>query len=180
MGKLYDAYIRSYHLNRGTHADFFKAVADVYDTKEVQGLQIYPQHAGINRLQHITSVAYLSYLISKKLGLSVRETTRAAVLHDLFYYDWHENDWSHRPHGYRHPGFALKNARILCADLTKIEENTIVRHMWPLTLTPPRYKEAYVVVFADKYCATRECLVSYFSWFDKRFKRDIAIIAHEE
>lgn len=180
MGRLYRAYLRSYLLNKNMDADFFKVIADVYDTDEVQGLKIYPQHADIDRLQHITSVAYLGFLISKKMGWSVKEVTRAAILHDLFYYDWHENDWSHRPHGYRHPGFALKNAKELCSDLTKIEENAILRHMWPLTPTPPRYKEAFLVSFADKYCAGRECLISYFSIFDKRFKRDLALMSRQE
>ncbi len=176
MGKLYDKYLISLNLDRELNSDFFELVTKEYDTDEVQGLKTYPQHSDIDRLQHITSVAYMTFEISRKLGISVTEATRAAVLHDLFYYDWHENDWSHRPHGYRHPGFALKNARELCGSLTKKEENAIKRHMWPLTITPPRYIESYVVVFSDKYCAARELLVSYFSYFDKRFRKDNAIM----
>lgn len=179
MGKLYNAYLKSYDLKNNPENEFFSVAGDVFFREEVQGLEVFPQHSHINRLQHITSVAYLSFLISRKLKWNVRETTRAAVLHDLFYYDWHENDWSHRPHGYRHPGFALKNAKELCGKLTKLEENAIVRHMWPLTPTPPRYKEAYVLVFADKYCAARECLVCYFSYFDKRFKHDRTMLMAE-
>ena len=176
LGTLYDAYIKSYDLDRDLDKEFFDVVEKEYFSDEVQGLKIYPQHSEINRLQHITSVAYISYLISKKMKWNSRPITRAAVLHDLFYYDWHENDWSHRPHGHRHPGFALKNARELCGDLTKQEENAIRRHMWPLTPTPPRYKEGFVVVFADKYCATQELLMSYVPRFDKRFKVNRAIM----
>ena len=48
------------------------------------------------------------------------------MLHDLFYYDWHvPGDGSHRLHGYRHPGFALKNAKALFT-LSEMEENKII------------------------------------------------------
>ena len=45
----------------------------------------------------------------------------------LALYDWHDGDWSHRPHGYRHPGFAVKNARVLNPSISKKEENIILR-----------------------------------------------------
>lgn len=28
--------------------------------------------------------------------------------------------------------------------------------MWPLTITPPKYREAYVIVMFDKYCSLME------------------------
>ena len=33
-----------------------------------------------------------------------------------------------------------------------------MRHMWPLTITPPRCREAYVIVAYDKYCSMMETL----------------------
>jgi hypothetical protein len=36
--------------------------------------------------------------------------------------------------------------------------------MWPLTLVPPKYKESFIVSFADKYLASKE-------FFDK-FKQN--------
>jgi uncharacterized protein len=35
--------------------------------------------------------------------------------------------------------------------------------MWPLTLVPPKYKESFIVSFADKYLASKE--------FVNKFKR---------
>ena len=32
----------------------------------------------------------------------------------------------------------------------------ILRHMWPLTIVPPAYKEGYVLLFADKFCSLAE------------------------
>jgi len=150
-----------------------ESIADLYYTPEVQGLEKFEQHLDINRLQHITSVSYLSFRMCRKLGLDWQTAARGGILHDLFYYDWRENDWSHRPHGYLHPGFALKNARELCGPLDKKTENIIMRHMWPLTLTPPRYKEAFIVSMADKYCATRELQISLSKNFRVRFYKSI-------
>lgn len=169
-GKLYNAYLNSYRLDVSDLGVFYDCVADLYNTDEVRGLEKYEQHLDIDRLQHIISVAYLSFRICRRMGLDYRTAARGGILHDLFYYDWRENDWSHRPHGYRHPGFALSNARELCGPLDKRTENIIIRHMWPLTPTPPVYAEAYVVTFADKYCAGRELLFSLSKNYREKFR----------
>jgi uncharacterized protein len=168
MSELFDAYIESYTRDCERFAQFREAVADVYDTPEIQGLVRFPQHGKINRLDHITSVAYISWLAAKRLGIDPVATARAAVLHDLVYYDWHENDWSHRPHGYRHPGFAVKNARALTT-ISKREQNAIYRHMWPLTPVPPRYSEGWVLTMADKYCANLEMKYKNSAKYRERF-----------
>ena len=54
-----------------------------------------------------------------------------------------------------HPRRALENAQRLFS-LTDREKNIILRHMWPLTVTPPKYREAYVIVMFDKYCSLME------------------------
>lgn len=154
--KLSDIYARSLCLSAEKDPEYFSLAGDLIATDEVQSLAGFVQHDYIDRLRHITSVSYMTFRICKRLSFDARVGARAGILHDLYYYDWHEKDWSHRPHGYRHPGFAVKNARILCGSLDKKTENTIRRHMWPLTVVPPRYAEGYVICFADKYCASRE------------------------
>lgn len=156
MEKLRELYARSLRLNAENDADFYDCVGDLLATEQIQSQAAFAQHDSINRLQHITSVAYLSLCLCRHFKLDYRLASRAGLLHDLTYYDWHDNDWSHRPHGYRHPGFAVKNARELCGGIDKKTENIIKRHMWPLTVIPPKYKEAYIVCFADKYCAKME------------------------
>lgn len=168
MGKLFDAYIESFCMNTPEWAEYLAVAGDLYDSPQLQMMASFEQHLKINRLQHIRSVAYLSYLGAKKHGLSVRETARAATMHDLFYYDWRKKEASHRLHGYRHPAFALQNAYYLCGTLTKREANTIKRHMWPLTPTPPRYREGFLVSAMDKYCAFQELRYSCFAGFRRR------------
>lgn len=171
MGKLYNDYIHSYCLDKERDKEFFELVGDLYFTEEVQGLKIYPQHSNINRLDHITSVTYMSYAAAKRHGLDAKQTVRGAVLHDLFYYDWHDKAWWHRPHGYKHPRFALKNARMLNRKITPKEENIILRHMFPLTIVPPASREGLVVSLCDKYCATRELLIADYTRFRTAFEK---------
>ena len=175
MSYLYDAYIHSFSLDEIRDAEFFSHVRDIYFTKEVQGMAIYPQHGTINRLQHITSVTYVAFVMAKRKNADIHQTLRGAVLHDLFYYDWHmADDGSHRLHGYRHPGFAAVNAKALCPTLTEKERYIILRHMWPLTLLPPNSKEGLIVSAADKYCATQEVFMSRSSAYRKKIENDIA------
>lgn len=169
MKDLFNLYVHSYSLTRENTPEFFEIVSDIYNTDEFQSMADYIQHADITRLQHIMSVAFISYTLAKEKGLDYIKATRGAMLHDLFYYDWHvPGDGSHRLHGYRHPGFALKNAKALFT-LSEKEENIIKRHMWPLTPTPPKYKESWIVCLADKYCAHQESMVKLSPFRRKKF-----------
>lgn len=167
MTKLFSTYIKSYNLDTNNASEFFDAVGDLYFSPQVQSLKQYEQHFDIDRLQHITSVSYLSYKIAKKLGWDYRIVARGSLLHDLNYYDWRDGsgEW-HRPHGYKHPIFAMYNAIELNKEISEIEIEMIRCHMFPLTLRLPKHKEGYVLIFADKYCANREVLYS----FSKRYK----------
>lgn len=176
MIKLFDIFTKSYALSPETDAEFFSLVGDLYCTPEVQSMRAYPQHSDANRLDHIRAVTYMSYVISKRLSLDVKAASRAALLHDLVYYDWHDPDFSHRPHGYRHPAFAVFNARLLNPSITKKEEKIILRHMWPLTPLPPSSAEGFVVTFADKYCASKEMKLMKSDSLKKDFESRLSAI----
>ena len=120
--KLFSEYVKSYNLNRENASGFFDAVSDLYFSPQVQSLKQYEQHFEIDRLQHVTSVSYLSYVIAERLGWDSRIIARGSLLHDLNYYDWRDGDgeW-HRPHGYKHPIFSAYNAIELNKEITDIE-----------------------------------------------------------
>ena len=117
----------------------------------------YIQHGSTSVYEHSVKVAYTSVYFARRFRLNIDEKSliRGALLHDYFLYDWHENDPSHRLHGFTHPKRALINAT---ADwnLSDRTQNIILRHMFPLTPVPPACREAWLVCLADKVCALAE------------------------
>ncbi len=119
----------------------------------------YVQHGTTSVYEHSIKVAYTSMRIAERFVLRVnyRALVRGALLHDYFLYDWHEKGGHHGLHGFTHGAAAADNAeRDYCIE--PLERNIIVRHMFPLTPIPPKYKEAWLVCLADKYCALVETL----------------------
>ncbi len=136
--------------------EFHDCVNDLLQLEDVQKLDDFSQHMNTSRLQHSINVSYYSYLMCKFLHFDYRSAARAGLLHDLYLYDWRVEQRALYHAGY-HPKEALKNARVL-VDLNKIEADAIVKHMWPLTPSLPRYKESFIVTLADKYCTGCEVL----------------------
>lgn len=142
--------------------EFYSAIADMLDNPKVLSMIDYVQHGGTTCLEHCLLVSYMSYRICKILGLDATAAARGGMLHDFFLYDWHE-EGSHigirggitKMHGFSHPEIALKNAEAHF-DISERERDIILRHMWPLTIRPPKYAESIVVCLADKICAVAE------------------------
>ena len=139
-----------------------RAVApDILRSKNFRSTRSHVQHGNMTVNDHSMNVAKYSLAISEKLHIPCekKDLIRGALLHDYFLYDWHTPDHisPHKLHGFYHPGIALKNARKEYP-LTKREEDIIRKHMWPLTVVPPRCREAWVVTTADKYCSLLETL----------------------
>lgn len=140
----------------------------IYDHPTVQKMKLYRQHYDTNCFDHCYNVAFYSYLICKKLNLDYISVSRAGMLHDLFLYDWRKKQPEHkRFHGFRHPRIALNNASKLF-DLNEKEKDIILKHMWPITIIPPKYIEGYIITLTDKYCALEESYNHYFNYFKKR------------
>lgn len=139
--------------------EFYANIEALLENDQVQKLGEFIQHRCFTRLQHSLDVAYYSFFVSKLFGWDSKSAARAGLLHDLFLYDRHAEDYTGRRHLRRHPMIALENAREIC-ELNKVEEDIIRKHMWLITLRPPRYKESFVVTFVDKYCALREFAIS--------------------
>ncbi|MGE4344434.1 MAG: HD domain-containing protein [Geoalkalibacter sp.] len=134
---------------------FIDTARPLLELPEVAKLSQCNHHRGKTRLEHVKEVAYLSFLWGKRLSLDCDAIVRGALLHDLFYYDWlHEGP---RLHGFRHHNIALRNARKI-TPLTEKEADIIKKHMWPLTVVPPRYMESLVVSLVDTFCSARDYL----------------------
>ena len=139
---------------------YLAEVRDILANKEVQSMSGFIQHGSTTCLEHSINVSYLTYLYCKEHGMDARAAARAGLLHDLFLYDWHQHYVRRKGealHGFSHPRRALENAQ-KAFSLTAKEKNMILRHMWPLTVIPPKYKEGFVLLWYDKYCSMNETM----------------------
>ena len=138
---------------------FSALAAEVLASPVMQLEKQLPHHGAVSCFDHSVAVALLALAIAHKIRLRVDAASlvRGALLHDLYLYDWHVPDplHPHRLHGFFHPRRALENAQRHFA-LNDTERDIILRHMFPLTLIPPRCRESWLVCLADTLCAIRE------------------------
>lgn len=139
---------------------FKSYLEEVMKKKKFLKMNRYIQHGNTSCLLHSIAVSYYSYRLAKFLRLNIheKELIRGALLHDYFLYDWHAKYKPTRNvglHGRIHPKIALFNAR-KDYDINELEADIIARHMFPLTFTPPKYKESVIVCLVDKVLSTYE------------------------
>lgn len=164
-------------LQQEKFADQEKEIEDILSTNELiyQQLQLWGndilrsdnfknsenniQHGVISVRIHSLNVAIKSVEFVEKFHISCNreDLVRGALLHDYFLYDWHIEDKEnpHKWHGFHHANTALQNAKKEYK-LSKRQSDIIKKHMWPLTVIPPRYKESWIVTLVDKYCSLFE------------------------
>jgi len=130
-------------------------VKDMTKHEKVRSMEAYIAHYDVDTLAHCLFVSYWSFLICRKLKMDYRSAARGALLHDFYLYDWHIPNIREGLHGFTHPATSLTNAKKYFK-INDLEKDIIIKHMWPLTILPPKYKETYVVILVDKICATLE------------------------
>ena len=151
--------IKSY--NQEVRDEFREAMSELLRHQNFKKLADFKQHYKCTRLKHCVDVGYFSFYLAKLLGLDYLSAGKAALLHDLYFHK--ESKLKHRIKTLRnHPEEALENALEIC-DLSEKECDIIAKHMWLVTLKPPKSAEGFIVTFVDKYCAAKEFVSSVFS-----------------
>lgn len=149
--------------------EFYEITKDLMYNPTVLQMKKYKQHYDTDCYEHCLEVAYWSYLFCKKLNWDYISVARAAVLHDLFLYDWrHSKKMLNGWHAFKHPHIALENALKIC-NLNEKEQDIILKHMWPVTFFKfPKYKESYVITITDKLSALKSFYEYYQSHLMKK------------
>ncbi len=130
--------------------EFNNIINDILKNEKFIELR-YEIHHGISRLDHSLNVAKLTYNACKKLGIkNYAEVTRAALLHDFF-----KSEEVPKKSFLLHPQKALENAKANF-NLSKMQENIIASHMFPICRVNPKYKESFIVSTSDKIVALKE------------------------
>ena len=104
---------------------------DVLENRDMQALRTFPQHGTVSRYEHCLAVCYIAL--------------RLASMRPL--------------HGFTHAREALSNAQKQF-ELNEIERDVIKKHMFPLNIALPRYRETALVSAADKISAVMELVHS--------------------
>lgn len=150
---------KAFEARRARHKQIREAAEDILQSPNFRFTREHIQHGDMTVNSHCMSVARYSLALSQRLHINCnqRELIRGALLHDYFLYDWHDKDHikPHNLHGFFHPGRALQNAAREY-ELTDRERDIIKKHMWPLTVVPPMYRESWIVSMADKWCSVME------------------------
>jgi uncharacterized protein len=147
--------------------EFDDCITRLYNDDTVRKMDEITHHLNQSCMDHSLFVSYVSYLVCRKFKWDSISAARAGLLHDLFLYDWKNGDEHEGLHGVTHPKVAYKNAEQLCRDkegennLSELEKDIILKHMWPLSPKKPSYKESFVVCMADKVCALLELCQIY-------------------
>lgn len=138
--------------------EFQNIIKELIENDTVQEMKKYRQHYETSCFEHCYTAAYYCYLICKKYNLDYKSATRAAMLHDLFLYDWRKRQPDRKGlHAFTHGKIACENACRLF-NLNEKEKDIIIKHMWPVTIEFPKSIEGFVLTFVDKYCAISESL----------------------
>lgn len=142
----------SWKMNRYTDIEFSTLIQPILENKEYQKTKNIVHH-GITRMDHSIRVAYFSYRITKALRLDYKETTEAAMLHDFFLDEVVEENSINKLR--RHPIYAIENAKKYF-ELSEKQVDIIKTHMFPITFTPPKYLESWIVDLVDDFAAIYE------------------------
>lgn len=147
--------------NSVQYKEFYNIISEMDNHPVIQEMKKYRQHCDCSCYEHCFSVAYYCYIICKKLHFDYVSASRAAFVHDLFLYDWRVRQPGRKGfHAFTHPKTAYEKASLLF-NFNKKEKDIILKHMWPVTIIPPKYVESYIITLVDKYCAMEETYKYY-------------------
>lgn len=135
--------------------EYLEIVSSILENKEFIKRKEWKHHENCSLYEHLLVVSYLSYKICKKRSLNYKDAAIGGILHDFYKEPWQEHLGEKKPffkqHGFVHAKEAKDNAYKFFPELMNDRiANIIERHMWPLNIIPPKYKEGWVVTYADK------------------------------
>lgn len=141
--------------------EYYEIVKDILENPEFQKRKNYTHHENCSVYEHCIAVSVLSYLWAKKWHLDYKSAAIGGLLHDFYDKPWQSNNHKlikckktkfFKQHGFVHAKEAVKNAYKYFPQLmTPKIENIIKRHMFPLNIHPPKYKESWMITCVDKY-----------------------------
>ena len=101
--------MKNYKELANNDVEFQKIIEPLIKNETVQQMKNYRQHYDTTCFEHCYMASYHCYSICKKYNLDYKSATRAAMLHDLFLYDWRKRQPDRKGlHAFTHGKTALK------------------------------------------------------------------------
>ena len=128
---------------------------------------------------HSVLVSYNSFEYAVSHNVNPYNCAIAGLLHDFYPYPWQYSEeleemnpkYKERlnkkkklfeKHGFTHAREALENVNKYYSEYSNDRiDNAILRHMFPLNIAVPKYKESWVVTLEDKIVSVKELLNMY-------------------
>ena len=161
-------------LNR-SFDEWFLIVEEVLLHDEFQKRKLFAHHHDMTVWDHSIFVSFKAFLVAKYFGADQRVCALAGLLHDFYPQAWLynaeleklENGKYLKEYNVKKPLFKMHgfiHASEAALNYVKyfpwLEDeritNAIKRHMFPLNIVPPKYKEGYIVTMIDKWNSVHE------------------------
>ncbi len=148
--------------------EWFSIVKPYINNNEFQKRRLFLHHKNSSVWQHSINVSFKAFKYAKKIGADKRVCAIAGLFHDFYPQAWlyseelYKFDASYlkriqlreplfQKHGFTHAREAYDNfIKYFPEEKNKKIENCIKRHMFPLNIVPPKYKESWIITFTDK------------------------------
>ena len=135
--------------------EYYEIAKDILESEEFQKRKNYAHHGNISVYEHSLKVSKLAYKISKLFkNIDINSVVMGALLHDFY-----KEPWQGKPpaknffkkHGFTHANEAYLNVLEQYPKIVnKKIEDIITKHMFPLNISLPKYKESWIVTLSDK------------------------------
>lgn len=149
--------------------EWYSLVKDILLHDEFQRRKLFPHHHDKSVFMHSVEVSFAAFVAAKYFKADAKVCAIAGLLHDFYPKAWlyseelEELDSSYlseltfvRPlfqkHGFTHASQALENAKQYFPSFVADKKvcDAIKRHMFPLNIIPPKYKESWIITIIDK------------------------------
>ena len=155
--------------------EWYEIVEKILLSDEFQKRKLFMHHHDMSVWDHSTLVSFKAFLLARLFGADAKVCAIAGVLHDFYDQAWIStpeieklDDGIHatymkqkkkffEKHGFIHARKAVENYLKYFPEYeNKRITNSILRHMFPLNIIPPRYKEGWIITYVDKINSVRE------------------------
>ncbi|MCR5523567.1 MAG: HD domain-containing protein [Clostridia bacterium] len=137
---------------------FVEYTKDLLNDEDVKRMKTFHHHREITTHYHSVYVTYTVLRLCERFKPeNEKQIIRAALLHDFYLYEWYTEKHDEN-HIWYHPVQSVKNIESHFGNMSPMQRNMVMAHMFPLCREMPRSVGAWFLTIADKYCATADYL----------------------